>query len=53
MLVAFTADYRAVTLAHPLGSIEIGPVFLPGDRVAAMALALLVPLAQRSRNSRA
>src|SRR4051794_24274253 len=40
MLVAFTADYRAVTLAHPLGSIEIGPVFLPGDRVAAMALAL-------------
>ena len=42
MLVAFTADYRAVTLAHPLGSIEIGPVFLPGDRVAAMALALLL-----------
>jgi branched-chain amino acid transport system permease protein len=40
MLVAFTADYRAVTLANPLGSIEIGPVFLPGDRVAAMALAL-------------
>jgi len=42
MLVAFTADYRAVTLANPLGSIEIGPVFLPGDRVAAMALALLL-----------
>ena len=42
MLVAFTADYRAVTLAHPLGSIEIGPVFLPGDRVAAMALAMLL-----------
>jgi len=42
MLVAFTADYRAVTLAHPLGSMEIGPVFLPGDRVAAMALALLL-----------
>jgi branched-chain amino acid transport system permease protein len=40
MLVAFTADYRAVTLANPLGSIEIGPVFLPGDRIAAMALAL-------------
>ncbi len=40
MLVAFTADYRAVTLTNPLGSIEIGPVFLPGDRVAAMALAL-------------
>jgi branched-chain amino acid transport system permease protein len=44
LLVAFTADYRAVTLAHPLGSIEIGPVFLPGDRVAATALALLLTL---------
>ena len=42
MLVAFTADYRTINLAHPLGSIEIGPVFLPGDRVAAMALALLL-----------
>jgi branched-chain amino acid transport system permease protein len=42
MLVAFTADYRGVTLARPLGSIEIGPVFLPGDRVAAMALAILL-----------
>ncbi len=42
MLVAFTADYQLVNLAHPLGSIEIGPVFLPGDRVAAMGLALLL-----------
>lgn len=42
MLVAFTADYRGISLAHPLGSIEIGPVFLPGDRVAAMALAILL-----------
>jgi branched-chain amino acid transport system permease protein len=42
MLVAFTADYRSITLARPLGSIEIGPVFLPGDRVAAMALAILL-----------
>src|SRR5215475_13927237 len=32
MLVAFTADYRGITLAHPLGTLEIGPVFLPGDR---------------------
>jgi branched-chain amino acid transport system permease protein len=40
MLVAFTADYRSVTLANPLGSIVLGPVFLPGDRVAAMVLAL-------------
>jgi branched-chain amino acid transport system permease protein len=44
MLVAFTADYRSINLAHPLGSIEIGPVFLPGDRIAAMALALLLTL---------
>lgn len=44
MLVAFTADYRKINLAHPLGSLEIGPVFLPGDRVAAMALALLLTL---------
>src|SRR3954453_2223137 len=42
MLVAFTADYRGISLAHPLGSIEIGPVYLPGDRVAAMALAILL-----------
>jgi branched-chain amino acid transport system permease protein len=42
MLVAFTADYRKINLAHPLGSLEIGPVFLPGDRVAAMALAVLL-----------
>lgn len=44
MLVAFTADYRKINLLNPLGSIEIGPVFLPGDRVAAMALALLLTL---------
>jgi branched-chain amino acid transport system permease protein len=42
MLVAFTADYRSINLPRPLGIIEIGPVFLPGDRVAAMALALLL-----------
>ena len=40
MLVAFTADYQAVNLAHPLGVLRLGPVYLPGDRVAAMALAL-------------
>jgi branched-chain amino acid transport system permease protein len=42
ILVAFTADYRSINLARPLGSIEIGPVFLPGDRVAAMGLALVL-----------
>jgi branched-chain amino acid transport system permease protein len=44
MLVAFTADYRGITLAHPLGSLEIGPVYLPGDRVAAMVLAILLTI---------
>jgi branched-chain amino acid transport system permease protein len=54
MLVAFTADYRSINLARPLGTIEIGPVFLPGDRVAAMALALLLTLGlyQLLRHSR-
>ena len=42
MLVAFTADYKAVNLANPLGTLKIGPVYLPGDRVAAMVLALLL-----------
>lgn len=44
MLVAFTADYRKINLANPLGSFEFGPIFLPGDRVAAMALALLLTI---------
>jgi branched-chain amino acid transport system permease protein len=44
MLVAFTADYQAVNLAHPLGTLHLGPVYLPGDRVAAMVLALMLTL---------
>jgi len=44
MLVAFTADYRKINLVNPLQSIEIGPIFLPGDRVAAMALAVILTL---------
>ena len=42
MLLAFTADYRQVNLATPMPSLEIGPIFLPGDRVAAMVLAILL-----------
>jgi branched-chain amino acid transport system permease protein len=42
MLAAFTADYRKLNLAHPLGSFQIGPVFLPGDRIAATVLAILL-----------
>ncbi|MCL6639974.1 MAG: branched-chain amino acid ABC transporter permease [Candidatus Rokubacteria bacterium] len=42
MLVAFKADYRKITLAEPLGVLNLGGVFLPLDRLAAMALALLL-----------
>jgi branched-chain amino acid transport system permease protein len=44
MLLAFTADYRKVNLESPLPSLDIGAVFLPGDRLAAMALALVLTL---------
>ena len=42
MLVAFKADYRKLVLEHPLGELVLGPVYLPLDRVAAMALAILL-----------
>lgn len=42
MLLAFTADYRKVNLATPMPAVEIGPIFLPGDRVAATVLAVLL-----------
>ncbi len=42
MLIAFKADYRKITLADPIGVVSVGGVFLPLDRVAAMALALLL-----------
>ncbi len=42
MLLAFSGDYRQVNLANPLPSLRLGPVFLPGDRVAAMVLAFLL-----------
>jgi branched-chain amino acid transport system permease protein len=44
MLLAFTADYRKVNLASQLPSLELGPVFLPGDRLAAMGLAFLLTI---------
>jgi branched-chain amino acid transport system permease protein len=40
MLLAFTADYRKVNLATPLPSLVLGPVLVPGDRLAAMVLAI-------------
>ncbi len=42
MIVAFKADYRKLVLDNPLGRLEIGPVFMPLDRIAAMGLALLL-----------
>lgn len=42
MIVAFSADYRQVNLASPLPALMLGPVYLPGDRVAAMVLAFLL-----------
>jgi branched-chain amino acid transport system permease protein len=42
MLLAFKADYRKVNLADPLGTLDLGGVAMPLDRVAAMALALLL-----------
>jgi len=44
MLVAFTADYRKINLVNPLQALDIGPIFLPGDRAAAMALAMILTL---------
>lgn len=40
MLFAFTADYRKVNLATPLPALQIGKIFIPGDRLAAMGLAV-------------
>lgn len=58
MLVAFTADYRKLTLDPPLGVLSLGPVTVPLDRLVAMALALaltvlLFLVLSRSRVGRA
>lgn len=42
MLWAFQADYRKVTLAEPLGIIELGGVLIPADRLAATAVGLIL-----------
>ena len=42
MLLAFKADYRKVNLENPLGLLRLGGVVMPWDRIAAMALALLL-----------
>jgi len=42
LLVAFTADYRRVILENPLGVLDMGGIIIPLDRLATMALALLL-----------
>ncbi len=44
MLTAFKADYRKLILENPLGSWSFSGVTLPVDRIAAMALAMLLTL---------
>ena len=42
MLVAFTADFKKLTLDPPLGVLNLGGIVLPVDRLFAMALALVL-----------
>lgn len=42
MLYVFKADYRKLILEPPLGSVSIGSVVVPVDRLVAMGFALLV-----------
>ena len=58
ILLGFSADYRTVQLANPLGSTLVGGIVLPLERVMAMALALaltvlLYVVLSRSRVGRA
>ena len=42
MLVSFSADYKKVLLAHPLGIAHLGNVFIPLDRAASTVIAFLL-----------
>jgi branched-chain amino acid transport system permease protein len=58
MLVAFKADFRQLVLDPPLGSVSLGTLAVPVDRLLAMALAfaltgLLYLVLSRSRIGRA
>jgi len=58
MIVAFKADFRKLTLDPPLGSMTLGSVVMPVDRLLAMVLALVLTgllylLLSRSRIGRA
>lgn len=58
MLYFFKADYRRLVLDPPMGSLSMGPLVVPTDRIVAMGFALLLTLAlyiilRRSRVGRA
>lgn len=58
MLYFFKADYRRLVLDPPMGSLSVGPLVVPTDRIVAMGFALLLTLAlyiilRRSRVGRA
>ncbi len=58
MLVAFKADYRQLVLDPSLGSLSVGSLVVPVDRIVAMIFSLLLTLAlffvlRRSRVGRA
>lgn len=42
LLVVFSADYLKLNLANPLGVLQFAGIYVPIDRLAAMALALLL-----------
>lgn len=42
MLSLFKADYRKITLAEPLGVLDLGGVYVPVDRIVATAVGLLL-----------
>lgn len=58
MILAFTADYRKLTLQPPLGTLSLGSLVVPVDRLIAMVFALaltgiLYLILRRSRAGRA
>jgi branched-chain amino acid transport system permease protein len=42
MLTLFKADYRKITLADPLGVLDLGGIYLPVDRLVATGVGLLL-----------
>jgi branched-chain amino acid transport system permease protein len=42
MLVAFSADYRKITLDRPLGVLDLGGILIPVERILATAVGLVL-----------